>query len=271
LAAIAARDRASKQVAALREVVTSLRALTAMKELQLQEVEREFVQQATAVAAITEQQAVEARRLAAAGVAAPGSPLWHTSSAGLAAPGFPARVLEAVSTLQQFLPPSSAAQFSAWMQPQPADVNYDMAFGVASSPTGIGDLAVADPCGNEEFLSTQGYPNLLGEVLIRDSILRGNAVPQLSTAEVSLLQEVHAANAVAQAPEAVAAAATRPVYFAGRAMSSFGAARPPRVPRAAAFATADAGAAVAAAEAARLAAPSSDVIEVGESGQGAEP
>jgi hypothetical protein len=170
MVAIAVRDRASKQVASLREDVTSTRALTALREQQLQDAEKGFVQQAAAVAAITEQQAAEARRLAAAGVATPGSPLSPTSSAGPAAPGSPARILEAVSTLQQFLPPSSAASFSTWMQSQPADVNYDMAFGLAGSPTGPGDamltdggpLAVEDPHGNEESPSTQEYPSRLG-------------------------------------------------------------------------------------------------------------
>ncbi len=66
---------------------------------------------------------------------------------------------------------------------------------------------------------------MLGEALARDSISQGNAVPQLSAAELSLLQEAHPANAAAQAAAAAVAGA---VSFAGRAMSSLSAARPPR-------------------------------------------
>jgi hypothetical protein len=55
--------------------------------------------------------------------------------------------------------------------------------------------------------------------LFWDSISQGSAVPQLSPAELSLLQEAYAANAAAQAAEAVAAAAAGAISFAGRAMS----------------------------------------------------
>ncbi len=64
------------------------------------------------------------------------------------------------------------------MQSQPADVNYDMDFGIAGCPTGTGTamltdggpLVVEDPYGNEEFPSTQKYTNRWSEALIRDSI-----------------------------------------------------------------------------------------------------
>ncbi len=173
------------------------------------------------------------------------------------------------------------------MQSQPADVNYEMAFGIAGCPTGPGDamltdggpLAVEDPHGNEEFPSTQEYPSRLGVAAIRDSISQGNSVPQLSSADLSLLQGVHAANAAAQAAETAAAAAAGAVSFAGRAMSSFGVARPPRASKTAPVATADAaeaaaassaGAAAAAAEAAQISSPLPDVVDVEEPGQGVE-
>ena len=85
-----------------------------MRKQLLQAVEADFVQLAASVAALTEQQAVEARGLAAAVAIAPGSPQLHTCSVSVPAVGAAAHILEAVSTLLHYLPPSVSSSYAAW-------------------------------------------------------------------------------------------------------------------------------------------------------------
>ncbi len=137
---------------------------------------------------------------------ASGPPRSHTCSVGLPALGSLAHILEAVSTLLQHVPPSICSSLAAWTASQPVDASYGMACGTTGCLAGLGDSmltdsgppAAEDLYGSQEFLGSQPCMDLLGEALVRDSTLQGNAAPQLTPSELVLLQEAHAASASAQ-------------------------------------------------------------------------
>ena len=110
-----------------------------------------------------------------------------------------------MSIFLQYFPPSVSFSFVAWTASHAVDASYGMAFGTTGCLAGLGDSmltesgppAAEDLYGSQELLGPQPYMALLGEALFRDSISQGSAVSQLSPAELSLLQEAHAANAAA--------------------------------------------------------------------------
>ncbi len=120
--ATAVREKAGKLCVQVRSQIENLRGMLYATERELIAAEADFAQQAAAVATFTEQQAMEARRLAASGAGALGLPLSAPGSVGSAAPGTPAQdqIREAVSVSLQVLPPHASSAVASWAVNQAA-------------------------------------------------------------------------------------------------------------------------------------------------------